>query len=82
MVGIAIMFNAIWLYASAHDGHLLGSTASPGGRAEARGYRYGVPIYLAITLLAFVSPYLSLAGFVAFAAYWALPISGPSGESR
>ncbi len=82
MVGLAIMFNAIWLYASAHDGHLLGSAASPGGRAEARGYRYGVPIYLAITLLAFVSPYLSLAGFVAFAAYWALPISGPSGEGR
>lgn len=49
MVGIAIMFNAIWLYASAHDGHLLGSAASSGGRAEARGYRYGVPIYLAIT---------------------------------
>jgi uncharacterized membrane protein len=80
MVGIAIMFNAIWLYASAHDGHLLGCAASPGGRAEARGYRYGVPIYLAITLLAFVTPYLSLAGFVAFAAYWALPISGPSSD--
>jgi hypothetical protein len=39
-----------------------------------------VPIYLAITLLAFVSPILSLAGFLAFAAYWALPISGPSGK--
>jgi uncharacterized membrane protein len=77
MVGIAIMFNAIWRYASAYDGHLLGSAASPGGRVEARGYRYGVPIYLAITLLAFVHPYLSLGGFLAFAAYWALPISGP-----
>jgi uncharacterized membrane protein len=81
MVGIATMFNAIWRYASAHDGHLLGAGASPGGRAEARGYRYGVPIYLAITLLAFINPILSLAGFFGFAAYWALPISGPSGEA-
>ena len=76
MVGIAVMFNAIWRYASARDGHLLGDAASPGGRMEARGYRYGVPIYAAITLLAFIQPVLSLAGFAAFAAYWALPISG------
>jgi uncharacterized membrane protein len=80
MVGVAIMFNAIWRYASARDGHLLSTGASPGGRAEARGYRYGVPIYVAITLLAFINPILSLGGFAAFAAYWALPISGVSGE--
>jgi uncharacterized membrane protein len=78
MVGIAIMFNAIWLYASARDGHLLRSQPSAARRAEARGYRYGAPLYLLITLLAFIHPMISLVGFGAFAAYWALPISGPS----
>ena len=76
MVAIAIMFNAIWLYATARNGHLLGGELSPERRSEARGYRYGPPIYLAITALAVLSPILSLIGFLAFAAYWALPISG------
>jgi uncharacterized membrane protein len=80
MVAIATMFNAIWIYASAYDGHLLGEKASRARRAEARGYRYGVPIYLGITLLALINPILSLLGFAAFATYWALPISGPSSE--
>jgi uncharacterized membrane protein len=78
MVAIATMFNAIWQYASARGGHLLVGEITDARRAEARGYRYGVPIYALITLLAFVDPYLSLAGFAAFAAYWALPISGPA----
>jgi uncharacterized membrane protein len=79
MVCIAIMFNTIWLYASSRDGHLLRRAPSAERRAEARGYRYGAPIYLLITLIALVSPIVSLIGFGAFAAYWALPISGPSG---
>lgn len=78
MVAIATMFNAIWRYASARDGHLLVREISDARRSEARGYRYGIPIYVLITLLAFIDPYLSLAGFAAFAAYWALPISGPT----
>jgi uncharacterized membrane protein len=80
MVAIATMFNAIWQYAAARGGHLLGEKASQARRAEARGYRWGVPIYLGITLLAVINPILSLLGFAAFAAYWALPISGPSSE--
>ena len=78
MIAIAIMFNAIWLYATAHGGHLLEGELSAERRAEARGYRYGAPVYLLITLLAFLSPIASLVGFLAFAAYWALPISGPT----
>jgi uncharacterized membrane protein len=78
MIAIAIMFNAIWLYATAYGGHLLGGELTAERRAEARGYRYGAPIYLAITLLALLSPILSLVGFLAFAVYWALPISGPT----
>jgi uncharacterized membrane protein len=80
MVAIAIMFNAIWRYAAARDGHLLRDQSESTRQAEARGYRYGVPVYLAITLAGFVSPYLSLLGFAVFAAYWALPISGPTAE--
>ena len=78
MIAIAAMFNAIWQYASAHGGHLLNAEISASRRAEARGYRYGMPIYGLITLLAFLNPFLSLAGFGLFAAYWALPISGPT----
>ena len=78
MTAIAVMFNAIWRYGSARGGHLLVTTISASRRAEARGYRYGVPIYAFITLLAFLNPYLSLAGFGLFAAYWALPFSGPT----
>ena len=78
MTAVAVMFNAIWRYGSARGGHLLVTTISASRRAEARGYRYGVPIYAFITLLAFLNPYLSLAGFGLFAAYWALPFSGPT----
>jgi hypothetical protein len=74
------MFNAIWRYAAARNGHLLRDQSEASRRAEARGYRYGVPFYLGITLAALLNPYLSLLGFAAFAIYWALPISGPSAE--
>ena len=78
MIGIATLFNAIWRYASARGGHLLVTEISADRRAEARGYRWGVPVYALITLFALVNPLLSLAGFGLFAAYWALPISGPT----
>jgi uncharacterized membrane protein len=78
MVAVAVMFNAIWRYASARNGHLLIEMSTDARRAEARGYRYGVPIYVLITLLAFWTPIASLIGFGLFAAYWALPISGPT----
>jgi uncharacterized membrane protein len=78
MIGTAVMFNVIWRYASSHGGHLLDPELARAGRTAARGYRYGVPIYVLITAIAIVSPLLSLIGFGAFAAYWALPISGPS----
>ena len=76
-VAIAVMFNVIWAYASAGGGRLL----RPGldlrtMEAGARGYRYGPPGYALITLVAFVSPVISLAGFAAFAIYWILPKGG------
>lgn len=57
MVCTAAMFNVIWRYASSRGGHLLDPELAQAGRAAARGYGYGVPIYLLITLVAFVSPH-------------------------
>jgi hypothetical protein len=76
-VAIAIMFNVIWGYASGGGGRLL----RPGLDARAvsagaRGYRYGPPGYALITLIAFLSPVISLAGFAVFAIYWILPKGG------
>ena len=77
MVAIAILFNAIWAYAAARNGHLLREKVAIAVReVGARGYRFGPPLYGLITLLALVHPVVSLIGFAAFAAYWALPISG------
>jgi hypothetical protein len=39
MVAIAIMFNAIWRYASGRDGHLLKTLSSDERRAQATGFR-------------------------------------------
>ena len=82
MVGIAIMYNAIWQYAAARDGHLLRSQPSQARRAEARGYKYGPLVYVIITLVGVASPLASLVGFGAYAAYWALPISGAASADR
>jgi uncharacterized membrane protein len=76
-VAIAVMFNVIWGYASGGGGRLL----RPGldmraMEAGARGYRFGPPGYALITLVAFVSPVISLAGFAVFAIYWILPKGG------
>ncbi len=78
MLMIAVMFNVIWVYANSRDGHLMRPNIGEQlRRAGARGYQYGPAGYLSITLLAFVSPLLSLALFIAYAVYWVLPLSGP-----
>ena len=84
MVAIAILFNAIWAYAAARNGHLLREKVAIAVReVGARGYWSGPPLYGLITLLALVHPVVSLIGFAAFAVYWALPISGVmSGADR
>jgi uncharacterized membrane protein len=83
MVVIAIMFNAIWAYAASNNGHLLDEKLATAIRdTGARGYWLGPPLYGAITLAALVNPVLSLIGFGAYAAYWALPISGVLNQGR
>lgn len=82
-VVIAVMYNVIWLYAAGGGGRLLRSGIDDEIRqAGARGYQYGPLGYLLITLLAFVNPLISLAGFAAYAIYWALPVSGPQSRSE
>ena len=77
-VAISVMYNVIWLYAAGNGGRLLRSGIEEQIRlAGARGYQYAPFGYLAITLLAIVNPLVSLAGYAAYAIYWALPISGP-----
>jgi len=82
-VAIAVMYNVIWIYAAGGGGRLLRSGIDEEiRRAGARGYQYGPIGYLLITLLAFVNPLISLAGFAAYAVYWALPVSGPVSTSE
>ena len=74
---IAVMFNVVWLYASGGGGRLLKPDIEDRVReVGARGYQYAPVGYLAVTLLAFISPLLSLAAILVYAIYWILPISG------
>ncbi|TMB56844.1 MAG: hypothetical protein E6J47_03885 [Chloroflexi bacterium] len=82
MTMIAVMFNVIWLYASGGGGRLLKTDIDEEvRRVGARGYQYAPLGYLAITLLALLSPITSLALYLAYAVYWILPISGPQARS-
>jgi hypothetical protein len=77
MVAIASMFNVIWGYASGGGGRLLRTGLDARAmQAGARGYRYGPPGYVLLTLIAFLSPVVSLLAFAAFAVYWVLPRPG------
>lgn len=83
MVAIAVMYNVIWVYASGGGGCLLREGIDEQiRRVGARGYQYAPLGYVAITLLALVGPLISLAGFAAYAIYWALPVSGPPSPSQ
>jgi uncharacterized membrane protein len=82
MVGVALMFNVIWLYAAGGGGRLLRHELEEQiRRVAARGYQYAPVGYLVITALALINPYLSLLGFAAYAIYWALPVSGPASKA-
>lgn len=76
MVAIAIMFNVVWRYAVARG--LLRPDVDPEGvRRAGRGYLAGPIGYTAITLIALVNAWVSLALFALLALYWLLPASGP-----
>jgi len=74
---IAIMFNAIWLYAASGARLLRPELDLEALRVGARRFAIGPPAYLIVTLLAVVNPYVSLALVGLLAIYWMLPGSAP-----
>jgi uncharacterized membrane protein len=77
MILMAIMFNAVWLYAAKGHRLLVEGLDPETIRAGTRSYRLGPIVYTVVTLLAFADPYISLTFYAALAAYWLLPGSGP-----
>jgi len=75
MVATAIMFSVTWFYAS-RGGRLLHRDAEPAVVSGiSRSYLPGPWIYLAATLLAFVSPTASVVLFMAIALFYVLESS-------
>jgi len=68
-VVIAVMFNVLWRYAA---GHGLLSVPREQALGAVRGYAFGPLAYALATLVVFISPLLSMAGFAALAVFWML----------
>jgi uncharacterized membrane protein len=70
LVVMALLFNALWLYASV-GGRLLRLDHDPGVvRGITQSYRLGPVSYLAATLIAIVSPTVGVILFAAIAAFY------------
>ena len=74
---VALMFNVLWAYAIRASLVARGA-AAVAAEIAARGFRLGPLIYLGATILAPVSPLLSMGLFAVFAVYWMLPGRIPS----
>ena len=70
--GVAVMFNVLWAYAMRANLIARGA-ATIAAQLAARGFRVGPLIYLGATLVALISPLLSMGLFAVFAVYWMLP---------
>jgi uncharacterized membrane protein len=80
MVAVAVMFNVVWRYA-AHGRRLLAPQADPAAvEAINRSYVLGPVAYGMATLLALVSPWISLALYAALAIFYMLPGTTPRAE--
>ena len=76
MIAIAVMFNVVWRSASRNGRLLVPGVDKAGVERISRSYLGGPIAYTVTTLIAFVSPFLSLGLFAAIALYWLLPSSG------
>ena len=76
MVVIAIMFNVVWRYAASGHRLLVDGVDDAALAKINRSYASGPVTYAVCTIVAFISPLASLAGYAALAAYWLLPGSG------
>jgi uncharacterized membrane protein len=75
MVATAIMFSVTWFYASGHGRLLREDHDASIVSGISRSYLPGPWLYLAATLLAFVSPTASVLVFLAIAAFYVLESS-------
>ena len=73
-LGMAVVFNVLWRYASAGRRLIAPQVPQQVVDAQTRQYRFGPVFYLASFLLAFVSPTLSVALNLAMAVFFALPL--------
>jgi uncharacterized membrane protein len=83
-VGLSIVFNGLWHYAS-QGRRLLGENCTPEmAEQQTRQYRYGPLMYAAALAVAFVSVGLSVALDLGLAVFFALPLrgSGPAPPAR
>src|SRR3954453_16907960 len=76
MVAIAVMFNVVWRSASRGRRLLVSGVDKIGLERISKSYLGGPIAYTVATLVAFVSPFLSLGIFAAVALFWLLPSSG------
>ena len=76
MLAIAIMFNVVWRYAARGRRLLVDGVSDAALARMNRSYASGPVTYAVCTIVAFISPLASLAGYAALAAYWLLPGSG------
>jgi TMEM175 potassium channel family protein len=75
MFVIAVMYNVVWRYA-ASGLRLLDPESDPAAVERiSRSYSLGPISYLAATLVALITPWISLIAFAAMALFWALPIT-------
>jgi uncharacterized membrane protein len=75
LVLMAVVFNALWLYASV-GGRLLRTDHDPSVvKGITRSYRLGLPMYLAATLISIASPTVGAILFAAIAALYVLESS-------
>ena len=70
---IAFLYQAVWRYGSHRRRLLRDSVTDEMGMQINRQYRIGPPVYLAATLLAILSPLLSLLATLAVAVWFAIP---------
>jgi uncharacterized membrane protein len=74
LVVISLAFNALWLYASIGRRLIDNHVSDARLRSRTRRYVPGPLMYLITLPLAFVSPWISLGLFGAYAVFWLLPV--------
>jgi uncharacterized membrane protein len=74
---IAFFYQAVWRYGSHQRRLLRASVTDDQVRQISRQYRFGPPVYIAATLLALISPLLSLLAALAVAVWFAIPPRTP-----